>query len=89
MKKKRDKSDIDTESMEILKEESEKLFFTLSEVSDSRLPELAELIVTLSLKFIIEEKGYKGSEDISTHDFIEATRQGIAWLEYVENQQRH
>ena len=41
------------------------------------------------IKFIIEEKGYKGSEDISTLDFIEATRQGIAWLEYVENQQRH
>ena len=89
MKKKRDQSDIEIENMQILKEESEKLFLTLSEVSLNRLPELAELIVTLSLKFIVEEKSYKGSKDISTQDFIEATRQGIAWLEYVENQQRH
>ena len=81
MKKKRDQSDVEIENMQILKEESEKLFLTLSEVSLNRLPELAELIVSLSLKFIVEEKSYKGSKDINTQDFIEATRQGIAWLE--------
>ena len=86
---KKRKETISKEDLSKLQEASERLFMSLSQVCCDKLPELSELLVSLSLKVIVEKKKYKSHEEITVHDFLEATDQMTAWLEFIERKERH
>lgn len=72
--------DIPETKMKILAKESEDLYFCLEMMAQRKLPELCELIVTLSLQEILAIKN-KRISDVDIDDFIEATQISIARVE--------
>lgn len=69
--------------------ESEILFKSLLKVTENHIPELCEIIITFSIEKLIEKKQYSGIEDLTKEDFILATQQANAWMEYILDNHRH
>jgi len=77
------------DNLEILREETEILYFVLEQLAKNQLPELAELVVQVALRDILVLKQYKDPKDLTVEDFIDATRLGTAYLESASGQKRH
>ena len=81
--KKKDEMDSD------LALESKIFFNSVLKVPENHIPELCEIIITFSVHKLIEKKQYKGIEDLTTEDFVLATQQANAWMEYILGHHRH
>jgi len=85
------KKDENTKLDPTLMIESEILYEKLSLVAEGKLPELAELLVTLSMKIVLENKSKRNVElsELEIKDFIQATNQASSWLDYILGSKRH
>ena len=76
------------EALEILNKESENLYFALEALTEHNLYELAELIVILALKEVLN-LNQKNPSDVTIEDYIEATELATAYIQKTSNTSIH
>ena len=76
------------EALEILIKESENLYHALAVLTEHNLYDLAELIVTISLKEVLNFN-QKSPSDVTIEDHIEATELAIAYIQKISNTAIH
>ena len=69
--------------------ESEKFYQALLQVTENHIPELCEIVITFSMKRLMEKKNYSDTAEITQEDYVLATQQATAWMEYILGHQRH